>query len=61
MQKAWREKILLYIQRSDSLLRCAHDETEKIISCWVKEICELSNGKFHEGKLFFWDVIVKNF
>uniref|UniRef100_A0A1I7VQA9 AAA_11 domain-containing protein n=1 Tax=Loa loa TaxID=7209 RepID=A0A1I7VQA9_LOALO len=49
MRRAWKENVLLYTQRSDSLLCCARDGTEKIICCWIKEICELLNRRFYEG------------
>ncbi|KAM3727620.1 NFX1-type zinc finger-containing protein [Dirofilaria immitis] len=50
MQGALREKVLLYIQSSDNLLRCARDETEKIIRYWIKEVCERLNRRLHEGR-----------
>ncbi|VDO35460.1 unnamed protein product [Brugia timori] len=46
IQKIWSEKILLYIQTSESLLLCARNKTEEMIGCWVKEICELLSEKF---------------
>ncbi|CAG9531456.1 unnamed protein product [Cercopithifilaria johnstoni] len=49
IQGAWREKVLLYIQKSDSLLCCARDKTEIIMSRWIKEICELLNRRFQES------------
>uniref|UniRef100_A0AAF5PM72 Uncharacterized protein n=1 Tax=Wuchereria bancrofti TaxID=6293 RepID=A0AAF5PM72_WUCBA len=48
MQRVWREKILLYIQRSDSLLLCARNKTEKMIGRWIKEICELLSESLSE-------------
>uniref|UniRef100_A0A8R1TQL9 NF-X1-type domain-containing protein n=1 Tax=Onchocerca volvulus TaxID=6282 RepID=A0A8R1TQL9_ONCVO len=49
MQGALKERILLYIQSGDNLLRCARDETEEIIRCWIKEICELLSERFYEA------------
>ncbi|VBB30511.1 unnamed protein product [Acanthocheilonema viteae] len=48
MQGTWREKVLIYIQKSDSLLRCARDKTEEIIICWINEICGLLSRRFYE-------------
>ncbi|KAL3990928.1 AAA domain family protein [Acanthocheilonema viteae] len=49
MQGTWREKVLIYIQKSDSLLRCARDKTEEIIICWINEICGLLSRRFYES------------
>lgn len=51
---AWNEKVLLYTQTSDSLICCARDKTEEIISCWVKEICEFLNERFYKGELIIF-------
>uniref|UniRef100_A0A158Q7X7 AAA_11 domain-containing protein n=1 Tax=Elaeophora elaphi TaxID=1147741 RepID=A0A158Q7X7_9BILA len=50
MQRVWGENVILYIKKSDNLLRCARDESEKIITRWIEEICKLLKGRFREGK-----------
>ncbi|VDK68727.1 unnamed protein product [Litomosoides sigmodontis] len=46
---AWKEKVLLYIQKSDSLIYCARDKTEEIVVCWIKEICEFLRERFYKA------------
>ncbi|EJW70056.1 hypothetical protein WUBG_19035 [Wuchereria bancrofti] len=43
-----RKDFCFYIQRSDSLLLCARNKTEKMIGRWIKEICELLSENLSE-------------
>lgn len=54
MQEAWEDKIVLYMKRSESLLRCAQDGTLEMIRCWINEIYEILKEKFSRGKLFLF-------
>ncbi|VDO24554.1 unnamed protein product [Onchocerca flexuosa] len=47
MQGALKDRILLYVQSGDNLLRCARDETDEIMRCWIKEIRELLSERLY--------------